>query len=277
MTRPTALRRLPLALVAAALAALVLFATTGAASAHPKPHPPAAKPTIVLVHGAWADSSSWDAVTAQLQRDGYTVLAPPNPLRGLFADSAYLSAYLAQRTTGPVLLVGHSYGGAVITNAATTDPDVVGIVFVNAFAPAEGESLVGLLSSAGPVDVTALFDTVVYPGAPAGDVDLYLKTPVFTTVFASGVPAARAAVLAAGQRPITLSALTEASGPPAWATLPSWYVLGTADQIIPPSLQESMATRAGSTITRVDAGHLSLVTHPKVVTKVVETAARATS
>ncbi|MDM8085340.1 alpha/beta hydrolase [Cellulomonas cellasea] len=278
MTRPAARsRRRPLTLLAAALATLALLATTAAASAHQRPHPPAAKPTIVLVHGAWADASSWDAVTAQLQREGYTVVAPPNPLRGLSADSAYLSAYLQQRTTGPVLLVAHSYGGAVVTNAATSDPDVVGIVYVNAFAPAEGETLLGLLTSAGPLDIEALFDAVVYPGAPEGDVDLYLKAPVYTNVFAAGVPAKRAAVLAAGQRPITLSAATEPSGVPAWATLPTWYVLGTEDQIILPSLQESMATRAGSTITRVKAGHLTLVTDPGAVTKAVKAAVRATS
>ncbi|MFI2754044.1 alpha/beta fold hydrolase [Cellulomonas sp. P22] len=277
MSRPTATRpgRL-LTAILTVLAAMLLLTTTSAATAHtPRPHPPTTpKPTIVLVHGAWADGSSWDAVTARLQADGYTVVAPPNPLRGLSSDAAYLSAYLAQRTTGPVLLVAHSYGGAVITNAALSDPDVQGLVYVNAFAPAEGETLVGLLTSAGPLDIDALFDAVVYPGAPEGDVDLYLKTSVYVGVFAAGVPAKRAAVLAAAQRPITLSAATEPSGPPAWATLPSWYVLGTEDQIILPSLQESMATRAGSTITRVKAGHLSLVTHPDVVTKVIETAAR---
>jgi pimeloyl-ACP methyl ester carboxylesterase len=230
----------------------------------------------VLVHGAWADSSSWAGVISRLQRDDYTVLAEPNPLRGLASDAAYLSAFIQQRTSGPVILVGHSYGGAVITDAATSDPTVKALVYVDAFAPDQGESVLGLQSSVpGTPDPSSLFDTVVYPGAPAGDADLYLKTPVVLNDFATGLPAAQAEEIAATQRPVTLSALTAPSSAPAWKTIPSWYVLGTQDKIIAPSLQLTMAQRAHSHITRVAAGHLSLITAPGVVTSVILAAARA--
>ena len=138
----------------------------------------ATKPTIVLVHGAWADGSSWDAVTRALQADGYTVLVPPNLLRGLADDAAYLAAFLAQRTSGPVVLVGHSYGGAVITNAATSAPNVAALVYVNAFIPDEGETVVQILDGSGSAlaveDPTTIFDFVAYPGAPEGVVEVFL-------------------------------------------------------------------------------------------------------
>jgi pimeloyl-ACP methyl ester carboxylesterase len=248
----------------------VLVPGTFASAATPTPAP---KPTIVLVHGAWADASSWAPVAANLQRDGYTVLSPPNPLRGLAGDAAYLAAFLQQRTTGPVILVGHSYGGAVATNAALSDPDVKALVYVDAFVPDQGETILGLLGGGG--DPNALFDFVAYPGAPAGDVDLYLKTALFPQVFAADLPARTAAGLAAGQRPITLSALTEPSGVPAWKTLPSWYVLGTQDNILPPAVQLTMAERAGSHIVRTPASHLAMLAQPGTVTRVILAAARA--
>jgi pimeloyl-ACP methyl ester carboxylesterase len=262
------------AVLVLALLALLLprqITSTSAADASPS----AAKPTIVLVHGAWADSSSWSKVIALLQRDGYMVLADPNPLRGLSSDAAYLSAFIKGRTTGPVILVGHSYGGAVITDAALNDPTVKALVYVDAFAPAKGQSCLGLSASVpGGPNPSALFDEVTYPGAPAGDVDLYLKTPVFISAFANGVPAATAAVMAAEQRPVTLSALSQPGSTPAFTKIPSWYVLGTEDNIILPSLQLSMAERAHSRITRVAAGHLSLLTRPGVVVSVILAAAR---
>jgi pimeloyl-ACP methyl ester carboxylesterase len=149
--------------------------STGAAAASPAA---SAKPTIVLVHGAWADSSSWGKVIPLLQQDGYTVLADPNPLRGLASDAAYLTAFMKGRTTGPVVLVGHSYGGAVITDAALHDPTVKALVYVDAFAPAKGQSCLGLIESIqGGPNPASLFQEVKYPGAPAGDADLYLKPP----------------------------------------------------------------------------------------------------
>ncbi|MEU7941083.1 alpha/beta fold hydrolase [Microbispora bryophytorum] len=253
-----------------ALAALALFTLAAPASAAGRPDHP--KPTIVLVHGAWADASSWSDVTGRLQRLGYTVLAAPNPLRGLGADAAYLSAFLAQRTGGPVVLVGHSYGGAVVTNAAGTDPDVKALVYVDAFAPDEGETVLGLQGGGDP---SALFDVVAYPGAPAGDVDLYIKPAVFPQAFAGDLPAATAVRLAAEQRPIALSALQEPSGPPAWKKLPSWYLIGTKDGILPPSLQATMANRAHSHVTKVAASHLSMLSRPQAVVDVIVAAAKS--
>ena len=262
-----------------ALAAAVIpgqLATADDTPAKPTVEP---KPAIVLVHGAWADASSWNEVTRRLQRVGYTVLAPPNPLRGLSSDAAYVSAYLQQATSGPVVLVGHSYGGAVITNAAPSDPDVKALVYINAFAPDQGETVFQLVAaqpgSALGGDPTQVFNFVQYPGAPAGDLDVYLKTDVFINDFANDLPPKTAAVLAAGQRPATLSSGTEPSGVPAWKTLPSWYLVGTLDKIIPPAQQRIMAERAGSTTTEIRAGHVSMLSKPAAVTAVIENAARS--
>jgi pimeloyl-ACP methyl ester carboxylesterase len=242
------------------------------------------RPVIVLEHGAWADSSSWSGEIRLLQDDGFTVYAPPNPLRGLPYDSAYLHDFLTENPAlqgKPVVLVGHSYGGAVITNAAVGDPEVKALVYVDAFIPAEGESI-GQLLTARPGSCLAgnpagLFDLVPYPGAPAGDVDTYIKPSLFPTCFASGLPAGLAAQLAASQEPLAASAVTEPSGVPAWQTIPSWAVIGTADRVIPPAELEFMARRAGAHITDVNAGHLSLISAPCAVSRVIIEAAIATS
>jgi pimeloyl-ACP methyl ester carboxylesterase len=176
-----------------------------------------------------------------------------------------------------VILVGHSYGGAVITEAATSDPDVRALVYVDAFVPDKGESLLQLLSSAGPVDPSALFDMVPYPGAPEGDVDLYLKEAAFHATFVNGLPRKERDDLYARQRPITFGAVNEAaSNEPAWTSLPSWYVAGSEDGSIPLELQERMASRAGAELTTVKAGHLAMTRHPSAVAKVIEEAAAAT-
>ncbi len=268
-------------LVVTALAALAAVVPAAVASASPQSgrsaatsHTTAPKPTLVLVHGAWADASSWAPVTSRLQRLGYTVLVPPNPLRGLSSDAAYLDAFLLQHTTGPVILVGHSYGGAVITNAALADPEVRALVYIDAFVPDQGDTILGLQGGGG--DPTALFDFVSYPGAPAGDADLYIKTTLFPQLFAAGLPAATTAALAAAQRPITLSALTQPSGVPAWKTLPSWYFVGTDDQILPPALQLTMAQRAHSHIVQFPAPHLAMLTKPDAVTALIIAAAHTT-
>ncbi len=238
------------------------------------------KPTIVLVHGAWADSGSWNAVIALLQRAGYTVDAPPNPLRGLSEDSSYLADFLGT-ISGPVVLVGHSYGGMVITNAATGNHKVKALVYDDAYVPAQGDTLLGLttaqpgscLAAANPATV---FNEVPYPGAPSGDADLYVKPSVFPGCFANGLPAAQAAVLAATQRPLAASTLTEPSAAPAWASIPSWDIVGTADHVIPPTEQLFMAHRAHAHITEVDAPHLSMISDPGVVAAVIIQAAVAT-
>jgi len=265
------LKRLLTVLVA--VLAVVLAAASPAAASHPnKP-----KPTIVLVHGAWADGSSWAKVTSRLLDDGYTVRVPPNPLRLLSSDAATIRDFLST-LSGPIVLVGHSYGGAVITNAATGNPNVKALVYVDAFAPAAGEPIFPLAGadSALAVPPENVFDFVPYPGAPAGDVDLYLKRDTFLTSFASGVPRREAENLYPSQRPLTLSAGFEPSGTPAYDTIPSWYVLGTRDLIITPEAQLFMATRANSKITRIKAGHLGLISNPAPITKVIEQAARAT-
>jgi pimeloyl-ACP methyl ester carboxylesterase len=240
-----------------------------------------AKPVIVLEHGAWADGSSWDQVVRNLQGDGYTVYVPPNPLRGVMADSAYLNDFLTQNANlagKPVVLVGHSYGGVVTTNAAAGDSQVKALVYVDAFIPAQGDTLRSLTTSGScfAADPTAVFDFVPYPGGPAGDVDLYVKQSVFPGCFANGLPAAETAALAATQRPLAASVLDEQSGIPAWATIPSWAVIGTADHVIPPAQQLFMATRAHAHITKINAPHLSMVSNPDTVTRVIEQAARAT-
>jgi pimeloyl-ACP methyl ester carboxylesterase len=230
--------------------------------------------TVVLIHGAWADGSSWNGVAPQLSRDGYTVRVPPNPLRGLSNDAANVADFLST-ISGPIVLVGHSYGGAVITNAATGNDNVKALVYVDAFAPADGETVFPLAGadSAVAADPPTVFDFVPYPGSPEGDVDLYLKENLFMSAFSDGVDADTAELLYASQRPLSLSAGNAPSGPPAWKTTPSWYVLGTADQIITPAQQQLMAERAHSTITPVDAGHLSMISHPDAVTDVIREAA----
>jgi pimeloyl-ACP methyl ester carboxylesterase len=227
-----------------------------------------AKPTIVLVHGAWADGSSWNAVSTELQGQGFTVLTPSNLLRGVTTDAPYVASFLAQRTKGPVVLVGHSYGGFVITNAALAGGDVKALVYVDAFMPDEGETTFVVLGDSGSAlavpDPTTVLDVVGYPGAPAGDANAYLKPDVVHTAFAPDLPEADRWLIAASQRPLTLAANTIPSGVPAWKTLPSWAVIGTEDRIIPPAAQRRMAGRAGATITEVDSSHVSMVSHPDV-------------
>jgi pimeloyl-ACP methyl ester carboxylesterase len=232
------------------------------------------KPTIVIVHGAWTDASSFAGVQKILTADGYSVVEFANPLRSLRGDTEYLATFLETRTSGPVILVGHSYGGALIGSAAFDASRVKGLVYVNAFVPIEGESLLDLLNSAGPVDPSQLFDMVPYPGAPEGDVDLYIQHGPFEPAFATGLSQEVQDEFYAKQRPITFSAVgAPTTGGQAWVTLPSWYVAGTADGSIPLDLQLRMANRAGSVVTQVDAGHLSMLSHPTEVSDVIKGAA----
>jgi pimeloyl-ACP methyl ester carboxylesterase len=270
-------RRLLIAAVLAVAALLATVGVTGAAAADSAPSD-APKPTIVLVHGDWADGSSWTAVIERLQHRGYTVVAPPNPLRGPIEDSAYLASYL-QTIAGPIVLVGHSYGGFVITNAATGNTNVKALVYIDAFIPDVGQRLVDLLPSDSCLDANTAFNVVPFNGG----VDAYLRIganppyPGFAECFANGVDPTRAAVLAAVQRPATLAQLFEPSGPPAWETIPSWSLIGTVDRAIPPAQQQAMSSHAGAQISTVNAGHLSLITRPEAVTKIITTAADATT
>jgi pimeloyl-ACP methyl ester carboxylesterase len=271
--------------VVLAVAGLVVSASqiapAGATTFHAAGDRP--KPTIVLEHGAWADASSWTGEVQLLQADGYTVYAPPNPLRGLANDSTTLAGFLST-IPGPIVLVGHSYGGMVITNAATGNPNVKALVYVNAFIPTQSETAFGL-TAAQPgscVGSANAFTAVPYPGAPAGDFDTYLKAgpdapyPGFAQCFANGLPTSQAAVLAATQRPIAFSAGSDPSGVPAWKTIPSWSLIGTADHVIPPAEQLFMSQRAKAHITEIKAGHLSLISNPGAVTRVIIAAAQAT-
>jgi pimeloyl-ACP methyl ester carboxylesterase len=274
-------RRWTISIAAATVAALLIVPIFAVAQAQPPTNQGlGVKPTIVLVHGAWADASSWNRVIPLLQQEGYTVDAPPNQLAGLTSDAAYLRSYLAT-ISGPIILVGHSYGGAVITNAATGNPNVKALVYVDAFAPASGETLEQLTFStpgsclAGGGNLSNVFDFVTNPAQPAGDYDLYLKIPPgadyagFDACFATFVPPREAALLAAGQRPLALDSFTTPSGTPAWQTIPSWAVIGTDDQAIPPAELTFMAHRANSQITYVRAGHLSMITQPETVVGVI--------
>ena len=236
----------------------------------------------MLVHGAWADTSSWNAVVEQLQALGYTVDAAPNPLRGVVTDTAYLSDFLST-ISGPIVLVGHSYGGFVITNAATGNPQVKALVYDDAFIPAAGDTP-QTLSAAKPGSCLAVTDpsTVLnfapYPASPSGDADAYVKQSVFPGCFANGLPASEGAALAAEQQPLAASALKEKlTAAPAWQTIPSWAVIGTDDHVIPPAELLAMAQRAGAHITRIDAPHLSMISDPGAVTRVILDAAHAVS
>jgi len=238
-----------------------------------------AKPTVVLVHGAWADGSSWNAVANELRTQGFTVFTPPNLLRGVNIDAPYLASFLTQRTSGPVVLVGHSYGGFVITNAATGIDNVKALVYVDAFVPDEGEIVFGILGGSGSAlavpDPTTVLDLAGYPGAPEGDVEAFLKPDTVHNSFAQDLPEADRWLIAESQRPITLSANTTPSGAPAWRSVPSWAVVGTEDLVIPPDTQRSMAERAGATITEVTGSHVSMVSHPQVTIDTILAAAAA--
>ncbi|MFI5713436.1 alpha/beta fold hydrolase [Kribbella sp. NPDC051620] len=277
----TSKKVLPLAVAALTVGALALgVGSASASSAETTQSDAKVKPTIVLVHGAWADGSSWSAVTAKLQSAGYTVDVEANPLRGLTTDAQYLRDLLAT-IPGPVVLVGHSYGGMVTTSAATGNPNVKALVYVDAFIPDQGDS-VGSLAAAVPgseLDPNSSIVTVPIHDA-AGKVvnaDVYIKPNLFAGLFAGGIPAKQAAGLAATQRPLTASTLSETlDGVPAWQTIPSWDLIGTADKVIPAAGQQFMAKRAGAHVTTVDAPHLSMISDPDAVTGVIVAAARAT-
>jgi pimeloyl-ACP methyl ester carboxylesterase len=266
------------AVAAAALAlAAGLTASSAAGSSSSRAKSNSAKPTIVLVHGAWADSGSWDQVVSRLQRAGYTVSVPPNPLEDLTTDSQRIASFL-QSLSGPIVLVGHSYGGAVITNAATGNAQVKALVYEDAFIPDAGQALMQLVHGGcfAVADLSTVFNFVPIPGAPAADVDAYVKPSVFPRCFAAGLPARQQAVLAATQRPLATAALGAPSGTPAWKAIRSWAIVGTQDQAVPLADQLAMAKHAGARITRVRAPHLSMVTDPDVVARVIQDAARAT-
>jgi pimeloyl-ACP methyl ester carboxylesterase len=233
-------------------------------------------PTVVLVHGAFTDASSWAGVIAELQASAIPVTAVANPLRGPATDATYLASVVAA-IDGPVLLVGHSYGGVVITRAAAQPGNVVGLVYVTAFALETGESV---------LDVTgrfpdSLLGSALRPAVYRTDdgqeaVELFLKNDRFPAVFAADLPERLTSVAAAAQRPIAAAAFEESSPDASWKTLPSWYVVATADQAIHPDAQRFMAKRAGADTIEVDASHAITLSQPAAVAGHIRTAATAT-
>jgi len=226
--------------------------------------------TVVLVHGAFADASSWNGVAERLLADGVQVVAPANPLRGLSIDSAYTASVL-QQIPGPVLAVGHSYGGAVLSNAATNAKNVVGLVFVAAFATEDGEIL-GEVESKSKDSV--LNDALVALQYPTGQgsqtaTELAINPAKFRAAFAADLPAAQAALMAATQRPAAESAFSEPSGPPAWKNVPCWTVVATGDKAAGADVIRSMAKRAGAEITEVEGSHVIMISQPDAVTDVI--------
>lgn len=233
-----------------------------------------ARPTIVLVHGAFADASSWNGVIAILEKDGYPVVAAANPLRGVKIDAQSVSDIVGGLQS-PVVLVGHSYGGNVITDAANGHANVKALVYVSAFAPDTGETAAGL---SGKFPGSTLGPTLAPPVKLAGGgTDLYIQQDKFHDQFAADVPEAQAALMAATQRPVTETALNEPTSKPAWKTIPSWHIYGSADRNIPPQAMAFMARRADARKVEVieGASHVVMVSNPAPVARIIEDAAAA--
>jgi pimeloyl-ACP methyl ester carboxylesterase len=226
-----------------------------------------ALPNIVLVHGAWANGSSWNAVIEHLQADGYSVTAPAFSLTRLADDVALLRQVLV-RQNGPTLVAGHSYGGQIITALGTDAPNVVGLVYIAAFGLDEGESIGALLAQGptGPALVHLDVDQQSFAWIPEDD---------FVNHFAADVDPVKARVMFAVQQPLHWSAVEEVIGVPAWKSLPSWFLIADGDQAIPPDAQRQFAPRMGATTVEVSTNHVAMVSHPDEVLQLIKTAAEA--
>jgi pimeloyl-ACP methyl ester carboxylesterase len=234
------------------------------------------QPTVVLVHGAFADGSSWNGVIERLQAEGVRVTAPPNPLRGIAIDSAYMKSLLEQ-VPGPVLAVSHSYGGAVITNAATNANNVLGLVYVAAFAPDEGETLADISNKSKDSVVIPTLIPLHYPTGQGEEtaVEFTIDPEKFHEVFAADLSVEQTALMAATQRPLSELAFSEPTGVPAWKNLPSWAVVSSGDKVIGTDVVRSMAERSGATITEVEGSHVIMISQPQIVAEVILTAVAA--
>lgn len=275
MNRPKSRWMITLAAGAAvALAAVFGISPTSTAEAHDAARGGKSKPTVVLVHGAFADSSGWSAVGTALQAEGYPVIAFSNPLRGVEYDSNYLRDFLGT-IEGPVVLVGHSYGGALITNAATDNPNVKSLVYIAAFALDEGESVQAANAlGGGQTDIANHLIVRPFPGATEGNGDAYIDPAVFPRLFAQDLPKDEARYLAASQRPAALATLATPSGVPAWKTIPSWYMVASNDRIIPPEAERAMAARAKATTVEVKSSHVPMLSRPDAVISLIKESAR---
>jgi pimeloyl-ACP methyl ester carboxylesterase len=275
MSRTRSLRGVKL--LAAALAALFLTLAVPRADALARAgaEPAGAKPTIVFVHGAFADASGFGAVTARLQHRGYTVISPANPLRGPASDAAYVASKL-KPIKGPIVLVAHSYGGAVISEAATQVTNVKALVYLDALALDDGESNADIAQR---FPGAAIFDALRPQPFPQADgtegTEFFIDPAAFHSVFAADVPARVAAVMATAQRPLTLAGNQEKSTAPAWKTIPSWYLVGRQDRIFTAAAQRFMATRAHAHTVEIDSSHAVYVSHPAAVEALILRAARA--
>jgi pimeloyl-ACP methyl ester carboxylesterase len=235
--------------------------------------PASTPPTVVLLHGAFADASGWIGVAERLQERGLRVVAPANPLRGIALDAEYVASVLAQ-VPGRVLAVGHSYGGAVLTNAATDATNVIGLVFVAAFAPAEGERLIDAVADSKDSVLNEALVQLQYPTGPDGQsaVEFAIDPDRFHDAFAADLPRQQTAVMAVTQRPVAERAFTDASGPPAWKSLPCWTVVATGDTAAGADVIRSMAERAGAAVTEVPGSHVIMMSQPQAVADVILTA-----
>jgi pimeloyl-ACP methyl ester carboxylesterase len=257
-------------LLAAALAAIALNLILASGDALART---SAKPTIVLVHGAFADASGFGAVTDRLQRRGYTVISPANPLRGPASDAAYVASIM-KTIDGPIVLVAHSYGGAVITEAANQVSNVKALVYLNGLALDEGESNLDITDRFPNQFVDALLPRPFPQSDGTQGTDLYVDPARFRSLFAPDVPARTAARMATAQRPLSLAAGQEKSTAPAWKTIPSWYLIGRQDKVINPDAQRFMAKRAHAHTTAINSSHVSYISHPATVTRFILRAAR---
>jgi pimeloyl-ACP methyl ester carboxylesterase len=268
--------RLRTLLITAAVTASASLSLVPLASAHTTPAAP--NPTVVRVHGAFADASSWNGVVERLQHDGYPVIAPANPLRGLAEDSTYVASVLAS-VKGPVILVGHSYGGAVISQAAAGDPQVKALVYIAALVPDKGEKLSALSNKfPGTNELAPALRPVPFSNSDgtAGS-DLYVDPTRFRAVFAADLPASQTVVMAAEQRPVATAAFASSATAAAWHTIPSWALVARQDEALGAPVERFEARRAHSHTIEINSSHVAMISHPGTVTHLIEDAATTTA
>ncbi|MFD9717145.1 alpha/beta hydrolase [Streptomyces sp. NPDC059076] len=244
-------------------------------ASNPEPTAQGVKPTVVLVHGAFADASGWNAVVERLQHRGYPVVAPPNPLRGVLSDSAYVASVL-KSIKGPIVLAGHSYGGAVISQAAAGNENVKALVYVSAFMPDVGENPAALSTKFTGSDLGTALRPVPYTDGTTSGTDLYIQNDKFHAVFAADLPEAQTRVMAVEQRPVAQAGFGQNATAAAWRTIPSWFIVAKNDKAIAPDLERFEAARAKSHTVEVASSHVAMMSHPDLVADQIRNAAHTT-